>query len=151
MEPPVRKEDPLQNHRGLLKTPVVLRIENLASRVSHREVRLGRGRQRRPRPAEEPSGRSVASGMMNFPHRLHCLEADGKMEFGVRDVLLVSAHVEGRGKKQEQADQEVKCPRSGAPTVSQPLGALCVVQNARVVCSGIPGWGLYRHLPSVGH
>lgn len=65
--------------------------------------------------------------MMNFPHRLYCSEADGKMEFGVWDVLLLSAHMEGRGKKWEQADQEVKCPRGGrGPTVSWPLGALCV-------------------------
>lgn len=36
--------------------------------------------------------------MMNIHHRLYCLEADGKMEFGVWGVLLLSAHVEGREK-----------------------------------------------------
>lgn len=63
--------------------------------------------------------------MMNFPHRLHCLETDGKMEFVDQDVLLLSAHVEGRGKKQEQADQEVKCPRGRDP-LSAGLWELCV-------------------------
>lgn len=38
----------------------------------------------------------MAARMVSFHHRLYCLEADGKMGFGVKDVLLVPAHVEER-------------------------------------------------------
>lgn len=50
-------------------------------------------------PKSPPVGLLLAvTRMMNIHHRLYCLEADGKMEFGVWDVLLLSAHVEGKEK-----------------------------------------------------
>lgn len=106
-------------------------------------------------PKSPPVGLLLAvTRMMNIHHRLYCLEADGKMEFGVWDVLLLSAHVEGKEKSGNRPIKKWNVhTREGGrrPTVSRPLGALCVAQNASVVCSGIPGWGLYRHLPSVSH
>lgn len=44
----------------------------------------------------------VAARMMHFHYRLRCLEADGKMEFGVQDVLSVSAHVERRERSRDR-------------------------------------------------
>lgn len=76
---------------------MVLRPERLASRLRHRNVGLGRGRIPCPVKKALCAGLLlVAARMVSFHHRLYCLEADGKMGFGVKDVLLVPAHVEER-------------------------------------------------------